>query len=227
MGTLPFCPDIAPRSPVPALELLPERAAYLPDWKALLVSDVHLGKSETFQHYGIPIPGQVNEGTLARLRQARDRTGATQLFVLGDLFHSRWSLVDAVIETWLRFLETTQLSVTLVLGNHDQGLAAALEPLSIRCCPAALPLASLLLSHGPQSSPDRLNICGHVHPCVRLGGPQDRLRLPCFYWEAAPARLTLPAFGDFTGGCEVALGPGAIAYVIADDQVIPFTAETA
>ena len=50
------------------LRLLDDKALYLPDEEALLVSDVHLGKAETFQSFGIPIPNQMNEENLDRLR---------------------------------------------------------------------------------------------------------------------------------------------------------------
>ena len=39
--------------------LLPEKAIYLPDSGSLLVSDVHLGKAETFQALGVPVAGQI------------------------------------------------------------------------------------------------------------------------------------------------------------------------
>ena len=51
------------------LQLLDDKALYLPDEEALLVSDVHLGKAETFQALGIPISSAMNEENLVRLRQ--------------------------------------------------------------------------------------------------------------------------------------------------------------
>ena len=115
------------------LTLLPEKAVYLPQHAALLVSDVHLGKSETFQHFGIPIPSQVNQATLQRLQQAQARTQAQRLFILGDLFHARAGMVDEVIDGWLKFLAATQLEAHLILGNHDRGLADDLSQFSLTC----------------------------------------------------------------------------------------------
>ena len=207
------------------LQLLPEKAVFLPEHSALLVSDVHLGKSETFQHFGIPIPSQVNAATLQRLRQAQTRTGAEQLFVLGDLFHARAGMVDEVIDGWLKFLATTQLEAHLILGNHDRGLADDLSQFSLTCYTTPIDLHDIILSHEPLPMDDELpglNICGHVHPCVQIGGKGDRLRLPCFYWEVALRRLTLPSFGEFTGAYTVATGREAMAYAIAEDSVIPW-----
>jgi DNA ligase-associated metallophosphoesterase len=205
------------------LTLLPEKAVYLPQHAALLVSDVHLGKSETFQHFGIPIPSQVNQATLQRLEQAQRRTQAEQLFILGDLFHARAGMVDAVIDAWLKFLASTQLEAHLILGNHDRPLAAELSQFSLTCYTEPIDLDDLLLSHEPLPDHDALNVCGHVHPCVQVGGKGDRLRLPCFYWEAALQRLTLPSFGDFTGGYTVALTAETTAYAIADEAIVAFS----
>lgn len=204
------------------LQLLPEKAAYLPAVEALLVSDMHLGKSETFQRFGIPVPHQVNIATLERLKRACDRTQARQLFILGDLFHAQAGMVDEVINSWLRFLNDTQLEVHLILGNHDRTLVDRLSQLSLTCYTQPIHLPPWILSHEPLPFANSVNVCGHVHPCVRIGGKGDRLRLPCFYWEAALQRLTLPSFGDFTGGYDVAIRQDVTAYVIAEDSVIPF-----
>lgn len=204
------------------LTLLPEKAVYLPDHQALLVSDVHLGKSETFQHFGIPIPSQVNQATLDRLQQACDRTQAQQLFILGDLFHAKAGMVDEVIDRWLKFLAATQLDAHLILGNHDRALADALSQLSLTCYTDAIELDALVLSHEPLPLFEGINICGHVHPCVQVGGRGDRLRLPCFYWESQLKRLTLPSFGEFTGGYNVTIDRYSTAYVVAEDAIVPF-----
>ncbi|RZM77914.1 ligase-associated DNA damage response endonuclease PdeM [Leptolyngbya iicbica] len=205
------------------LTLLPEKAVYLPQQAALLVSDVHLGKSETFQHCGIPIPSQVNQATLQRLQQAQSRTQATRLFILGDLFHARSGMVDEVIDAWLKFLATTQFEAHLILGNHDRPLASELSQFSLTCYTEPIDLDDILLSHEPLPNNDTLNVCGHIHPCVQVGGKGDRLRLPCFYWEAALQRLTLPSFGDFTGGHTISLTAETTAYAIADDAIVPFS----
>lgn len=210
-----------------SLMLLPEKGAYIPTLKALLVSDVHLGKSETFQHFGIPIPNQVNIATLERLQRACDRTQAQQLFILGDLFHAKAGLVDEVIDPWLKFLAVTQVEAHLILGNHDRHLVEYLSQLSLTCHTRPLEFTPWILSHEPFPIPEGINICGHIHPCVRLRGGGDRLRLPCFYWESQQNRLTLPSFGEFTGGYDVAIHHGVTAYVVAEDAVIPFSKDYA
>ncbi len=203
--------------------LLPEKAVYLPESGSLLVSDVHLGKAETFQALGVPVAGQVNAETLARLRSLCTIWQPKQVYVLGDLFHSPKSLVPEVIDAWQQFLTDTPAQVTLIVGNHDQRLVSKLDRFDMACQTEAVAQDGLVLSHEPVvGHRGGLNVCGHVHPVVVLRSRVDRLRLPCFYLEKAQCCLTLPAFGEFTGGYEVDLVSGTVAYVPSEDAVIPF-----
>ena len=204
------------------LHLLPDRALYLPTQGALLVSDLHLGKAETFQNFGLPVPSQVNQGTLARLESLCAQCKADSLWILGDLFHGPEGMVDGVIDAWLRFLHRTQVSAHLILGNHDRRLQDTLSQLSVDCFVEAVEVEGVLFSHEPEVDGERLNICGHIHPCLRLTMGCDRLRLPCFHWQPRQNRLTLPSFGEFTGGYDIALAAGETAYVVAEGAVVGF-----
>lgn len=205
------------------LHLLPEKAIYLEQSCTLLVADVHLGKSEAFQARGIPIPSDVNYRTLDRLRALCTTQPVEQLIILGDLFHSRVALSTGVMAAWSEFLHAIAADVILIVGNHDRPLVRALASLPITCHLGDLQLNSLLLSHDPHPSPSYLNLCGHIHPCLRLKTGMDNLRLPCFHFDRCQNILTLPAFGEFTGGHEVTLTNKDIAYVIADHQIVEIT----
>lgn len=198
--------------------VLLEQAVYVPGHQALLLSDVHLGKAETFQMAGIPVAQQVNGETLEKLRSHCQQVQPQQIFILGDLFHSRQGMVAEVEAAWSEFLKQTEAQVTLIVGNHDR---AALGPVfDMYYSTTPISLGKLLLSHEPISQEtltnDHLNICGHVHPVVRLQSATDSLRLPCFYHEYLLQRLTLPSFGAFTGGYEVAIGKGRTAYIVIE-----------
>lgn len=205
------------------LRLLDDKALYLPDEEALLVSDVHLGKAETFQSLGIPISNRMNEENLDRLRSLCQQTCAKKLFILGDLFHSKQSLVPEVLVAWDKFLKEIAAETTLIVGNHDRRLVADLPPLEMNCLTDSVRLGTFLLSHEPKAQRGSLlNICGHIHPVVKLRSRTDTLRLPCFFVEENLRRLTLPSFGEFTGGYEVGLVDNACAYVVCEGEVIPF-----
>jgi len=223
---LPMLPQIAGPERLTVgqtqLLLLPDRAVYIEPLGALLVSDVHLGKAETFQHYGLPVSSVVNHATLRRLEELCDRYSPETLWILGDLFHGQEGMADEVIDAWLKFLHRTQVSAHLILGNHDRRLQDTLTQLSVECFVEAVEIGGVLLSHEPDLDPDRLNICGHIHPCFRLKMGCDRLRLPCFHWQAGQTRLTLPSFGEFTGGYDITLAAGEVAYVVAEGTVVGF-----
>ena len=207
------------------LQLLDDRALYLPEEDALLVSDVHLGKAETFQAMGIPISNAVNAENLERLRSLLAQTHPQHLFILGDLFHSRQSLVPEVLISWDKFLQEAGVETTLIVGNHDRKLVSALPPLTMNCQINAVTRGSFLLSHEPETTREAaLNICGHIHPVVKLRSRTDSLRLPCFFVEHDHRRLTLPSFGEFTGGYEVTLKKNTCAYVTCEGEVITFEA---
>lgn len=204
------------------LLLLPQKAIYVASLEALLVSDIHLGKSETFQRYGVPISSQVNRATLQGLEKLCGQFQPESLWILGDLFHARAGITDEVIDQWLTFLHRTGVTAHLILGNHDRPLQDLLHQLSVTCFLEAFETHGLLLSHEPQPGCELINLCGHTHPCFRLNSGCDRLRLPCFHWEARQHRLTLPSFGEFTGGYDVRLATGDVAYVVADHEVVAF-----
>lgn len=208
-----------------SLDLLSEKAIYLEQLKALLVSDVHLGKSETFQSVGVPIPTTVNQATLDRLSRLCTQYDLEYVFILGDLFHSQSALVPEVLNPWFQFVESIDASVKLIVGNHDLALVPKLEQLSISCILDTFQVGNLIFSHEPVFQPDCLTICGHIHPCIRIQSKLDNLRLPCFYFNQTQNLMVLPSFGEFTGGYEVDMTGNVTAYAIAENQVIPFTAK--
>ncbi|MEO0408647.1 MAG: ligase-associated DNA damage response endonuclease PdeM [Cyanobacteria bacterium P01_A01_bin.135] len=204
------------------LRLLSERAVYLPEQEALLVADLHAGKSETFQQFGIPVPAQVNQGTLTRLMRLCDRLQPKRLFILGDWFHSSYGLVEEVLEPWTHFLAQQAMAVTLIVGNHDRRLLGEVAELTKQLTVIEeMEFAGLWLTHGPEPpAAGRLTLCGHVHPCIRLRSALDNLRLPCFYWDRPAKMLILPSFGEFTGGYELPLSAEVTAFAVAETELV-------
>lgn len=205
------------------LQLLAERAAYLPRHQTLLVADAHIGKAQSFRRLGVPVPGGTTAATLHRLSLALARTGAQHLVFLGDLLHSARSAAPA---TWAEVAAWraahSQLRVTLVRGNHDLHAGDPPAAWHINCVMGPLPLGGLLLAHHPDPMPGGYVLAGHTHPAVVLGGRSSgRLRLPCFHF--GPQVGVLPAFGEFTGMHVMQWQPGDHVFVIADDTVRALT----
>lgn len=209
------------------LYLLPERAIYIQEFNLLLLSDVHLGKSETFQQAGVPISSSINQSNLERLQKLWRQFQPKQIWILGDLFHARRGISDELLQIWQNFVDTMDATIHLILGNHDRPLISLLEPFNIHCQIHPIEIGSLILSHEPHlngeaQGGDRLNLCGHIHPCLKLQSRLDSLRLPCFFLDRAQNQLILPSFGEFTGGYEVTPTGDTVIYAIADQSIIPF-----
>lgn len=183
------------------------------------VADVHLGKVDTFRAHGIGLPRGADADTLQRLSTLMADTGAGRLVVLGDLIHAAEGLTDAVLDAWDAWLRKhAALDVVLVRGNHDRRAPGFPGDRPMRVSDDALVEPPFVLQHRPDASDDGYVLAGHVHPAhvMRLG--RRRERLPCFH--ATPDAMTLPAFGEFTGGATVTPGGADRVYVVAGDAVI-------
>lgn len=195
------------------LELLGGRAAWDPQRRVLLLADLHLGKAESFQAHGIPLPSDGDAATLNALLALAHPLQPSRVVVLGDLIHSRLGLTAELRAKLAALPELLGCPLHLVRGNHEWG--SWIEGLPQE---PSQELGPWWLSHGPESSPGRLNLCGHLHPVALVGRGADRLRLPCFSYCASQERLALPAFGALTGGHPTA--PGERRWLVADGQVL-------
>ncbi len=102
------------------LTLLPERAIWREDTRALFVADVHIGKSATFRAAGIPAPTGATRENLARLDALISALRPRELIVLGDLFHARAAYRAACLAEFASWRAAHKaLAIRLVAGNHD------------------------------------------------------------------------------------------------------------
>ena len=199
------------------LELLAARALWDPVQALLLVADLHLGKAESFQAHGIPLPSDGDAQTLNALLELAHRWRPQQVVLLGDLIHDRLGLTESLRQKLAALPALLGCPLRLIAGNHDRGQwheGLPQEP--------AQAIGPLWLSHGPDPHPGLLNICGHLHPVVRLGRGGDRLRLPCFAFDPRCHHLVLPSFGALTGGHPYP--QPAELWVVADGAIVPWPA---
>ncbi len=202
------------------LLLLPERAIYWPEQKALLVADLHLGKSGHFQKHGIPISGEVHFRDLDVLGTLLQTHAVERLIFLGDLFHSSY---NQEWEIFADFMAEFDCRKELIVGNHDRLVAEHYDNAGLVVYRDSLRLGAFELRHEPLSDKeyvaDAYVLCGHIHPGVRLqGAGKQRLRLPCFHFMERQA--VLPAFGQFTGLAICYPEENDKVFVIAEGEVI-------
>lgn len=175
--------------------LLPQKAMFRPRKKQLILSDVHLGKTTHFRKQGLPLPIQGQLMDLDRLEFLVRQWKPSSVLVLGDLFHSDYN------EEWLWFSSFiqgfAQVEFILVQGNHDILDAEQYAHSNLTVHPE-IEEKRFVFSHKPLQSRKVLNICGHVHPGIRIEGKaKQSITLPCFYLNST--HFILPAFGYLTG----------------------------
>ena len=179
------------------LEMLPSRALFIPETKELLICDIHLGKAEYFQQNGIPLTNNSDKNNFARIKKIVKKYSPEKLIILGDLFHSKFS-IDKTLQKKVEDLPILlKTNVELVLGNHDEG--CNIKNIKIL---NNIKTKNIVFSHEPVNLADNktLNICGHYHPKLYLKNGSDKLSFRCFAMDNIKNTLFLPAFGDLTGG---------------------------
>lgn len=198
--------------------LLPEKALWLPDFKALVIADVHWGKIDHFRKAGIPVPVKGNDKNIEILVRLINQHKPERLLFLGDLFHSVYN------DEWETFGQVrkafAQCSFELIVGNHDILSETQYNRARLTIHPKQLVLNKLLLTHEPlETTPEGFfNLAGHLHPGAHLiGTGKQSLTLPCFFVKAD--QCILPAFGSFTGLARVRPKTGEKIFVVADGKV--------
>ena len=179
------------------LEMLPSRTLLLPQTKELLICDIHLGKAEYFQQNGIPLTNNLDENNFARIKKIVKNYSPEKLIILGDLFHSKYSIGENLQKKVEELPGSLKTNVELVLGNHDRGCNIRnIKIIDIK------KYKNITFSHEPVNleSNKALNICGHYHPKLFLKNKGDKLSFRCFAMDMKKNTLYLPAFGDLTGG---------------------------
>ncbi|MBX2894606.1 MAG: ligase-associated DNA damage response endonuclease PdeM [Cyclobacteriaceae bacterium] len=203
------------------VELMPQKALWLKSKNVVLLADLHLGKINHFRKSGIPVPPQANHKNTDRLISVLQITKPERIIFLGDLFHSHYNGEWEVLGQVRRHF--VNCSFELVLGNHDILSALQYQRNNLQLHVGTYRLGNLLLSHEPLASipPDTYNICGHIHPAVRLRGTgRQSVTLPCFYF--AKQQGVLPAFGSFTGTARIVPKKDDRIFVIAENKVIAY-----
>lgn len=206
--------------------LHPNRAIYWRDQRALLIADLHLGKAAHFRRAGIAVPQGVGNQNFRRLTELINAFQPERILILGDLFHSTYNQVWPLFCDFLKSHSTIRFE--LIPGNHDILPTIEYERSGLLLQAEVYLQAPFCLSHHPLDTAEvpetYYNLCGHIHPCVRLSGnANQRLRLPCFYFGARQG--ILPAFGAFTGGGTIPVRKGDRVYVLADNSVVEIQAQ--
>ncbi len=175
------------------------RTVFWEEQKALILSDLHVGKSGHFRKNGIGIPQNMLGEDMQRLFAEIQFYKPSSLIIVGDLFHSHSNKEHDLFLKWRQGLP--DLHIDLVLGNHDILQADKYAEAGIKTHRGSYLVDPFIFTHDICDLADYdENYCfsGHIHPGITMRGVgKQSLRLPCFYFNKQYA--VLPAFGKFTG----------------------------
>jgi DNA ligase-associated metallophosphoesterase len=174
-------------------------ALYVPDYRALLVADLHFEKGSSFLKRGLHIPPYDTRTTLSVLEAVIARLKPERLIALGDSFHDTEAgeRIDRGDLQRIRAL-CDSLDVCWLTGNHDPELPGKLGGRIA----AEVSLGPLSLRHLPKLAlAAEIEIAGHLHPVASITRRGRRVTSRSFV--AGNQRLIMPAFGAYTGGLNV------------------------
>lgn len=170
---------------------------YLPAWRALVVSDLHLEKGSCIAGRGALIPPYDTAVTLQRLAVLIGRYDPALVICLGDSFHDN----DGVERLAGQYRDALLAAMAgrdwiWVAGNHDDRGVFGLPGVNAM----EISLGNLIFRHIPANGANG-EIAGHLHPGARIVRRGRSVRRRCFATDGN--RLIMPAFGAFTGALNV------------------------
>lgn len=199
--------------------LLPERAIYWPRQRAIILADVHWGKTAHFRKHGIALPSSIQQEDAIKLSKLISQHNAEQLIIAGDLFHSKQNKEVDAFGDWRR--QHVSLKIQLIEGNHDILPDELYNELKIEKINKQLSSPPFTIIHNMPGTPenDAFYIHGHVHPAVTItNNGRMGMKLDCFCVD--DNRLMLPAFGRFTGRYKLKEKDYKQLYIIGEKEVI-------
>lgn len=197
--------------------LLTERALYWPKEKAIIVADLHWGKSAHFRKHGIAIPGNTQTQDELKLANIIKEYKIERLIIAGDLFHSKQNNEVDIFSHWRSSHE--QLHIDLVLGNHDILPFEKYINWNVQLHEGGLDIGPFFIAHDVPQDCEKFCIHGHVHPAIRISRRgYNTIKLDCY--AEGDNRFILPAFGQFTGNFVLEPDEYKHIYVIAEKDVM-------
>ncbi len=205
------------------LWLSPERCIFWEEEKALILSDLHLGKTGHFRKSGIGVPQNIFREDVQRLFALIQFFKPVQILFVGDLFHSHANKEMEMFLKWRN--DVPHLKMRLIRGNHDILTKKFYEESEIEVTSQKLSVKNFCFTHdinetcNEETSNTTFTFSGHVHPGIRMRGiGKQELHFPCFYFTKDHA--ILPAFSRFTGTYKIRPKRGDKVFVLVENQIV-------
>ncbi len=202
--------------------LSPQRCVFWEEQQAIIVSDLHLGKTGHFRKMGIAVPQAVYKEDLQRLFSEIQYYKPKKLIIVGDLFHSKENKEMQLFVKWRNDL--SYLDFILVKGNHDILKNEWYEAASIMVVEQQLCINSFVFTHDANAVnctnvDEHYVFSGHIHPGVVIKtGNRQTNTFPCYHFSKQG--VILPAFSKFTGVYITPKNTGDAVFAIINQSII-------
>jgi DNA ligase-associated metallophosphoesterase len=202
--------------------LSPQRCIYWEEEKALILSDLHLGKTGHFRKAGIGVPQAAFKEDLQRLFSEIQHYQPLQLIIVGDFCHSCENKELELFIKWRNDL--SHIMIHLIKGNHDILKDTWYKEAGIEVSGNRFQVSNFCFTHDITIKDNQLpftnySFSGHIHPGIKIKGTgKQALQFPCYYFGAQYA--ILPAFSKFTGLALIEPKEKDKVFAIVDKTVI-------
>ena len=200
--------------------LSPQRCVFWEEENAVIVSDMHIGKTGHFRRSGIAVSQRVYTEDLQRLLSSILFFKVDKLIVVGDLSHSRSNKEMELFQKWRN--DFPSLTIHLIRGNHDILKESWYKESKITVHHDKMMIGDFCFCHDACEEEQKQGsyvFSGHIHPGVKVKGmAQQSLSFPCFYFTQT--YCVLPAFSKFTGLAMIKPQKGESVFAIVENEVM-------
>lgn len=198
-----------------AFTLTNQRALFWKREKALILSDLHIGKTAHFRKNGIALANQIMKNDLERLSILIEYFHPEKFIVVGDLLHAGDNSDVDEFCSWRN--QYPDLQFNLVEGNHDRISKKLEAKLCLNSRTEKLELDGFIFVHDFEKKQEKFQITGHIHPGFVINSSVKNIKLPCF--AVSENQLLLPAFSEFTGLDTKNLPKKGRFYIFTDAEI--------
>jgi DNA ligase-associated metallophosphoesterase len=192
-----------------------QRALFWEEQKALILSDLHIGKTAHFRKNGIALANQIMKNDLERLSILIEYFKPEKFIVVGDLLHAGDNSDVDEFCSWRN--QYSDLQFHLVEGNHDRISKKLEAKLCLNFKSELLEINDFMLIHDFEKKHPKFQITGHIHPGFVINSAVKKIKLPCFV--VTENQILLPAFSEFTGLDTKNLPKKGRFYVFTDAEI--------
>ena len=197
-----------------------QRCIFWEEENALIICDLHIGKTGHFRKSGIPVSQRIYTEDLQRLLASVLFFKVGQLIIVGDLSHIRSNKELDLFKKWRQ--DFPLLKIHLIKGNHDILSESWYKECRITVHHDKYCIDDFCFCHDvclAEQKKGKYIFSGHMHPGVKIRGmAKQALSFPCFYFTEN--YCVLPAFSKFTGLALIKANDGESVFAIVENDLI-------